>query len=95
VWGVSFFDALYPSNEIPRELKFAQLSLAVESQAGNELMPNDLPTDKGAIVKERIEGAVEIAYANPASRSRTPAFAKADALLSSLLERGGLKLVRG
>ena len=93
VWGVSFFDALYPSDEIPRELKYAQLALAVEANAGNDLQPND--DGKGQVIKERIEGAVEIAYANPTSRSRTPAFAKADALLSSLLVSNGLSLVRG
>lgn len=94
VWGVSFFDALYPSDEIPRELKYAQLSLAVESHGGADLLPNELPSEKGAIIKERIEGAIEIAYANPSSRSRTPAFAKANALLSSLLKSGGMTLVR-
>lgn len=94
VWGVSFFDALYPNDEIPRELKYAQLALAVEAQAGNDLMPNELPGEQGAVIKERIEGAVEIAYANPTSRRRTPAFAKADALLSSLLKSNGLTLVR-
>lgn len=93
VWGVSYFDALYPSDEIPRELKFAQLALAVEANAGNDLQPND--SGKGAIIKERIEGAVEIAYANQTGRARSPAFAKAEALLSSLLVSGGLKLVRG
>ena len=94
VWGVSFFDALYPSDSIPRELKYAQLSLAVEAQNGADLLPSELPSAKGAIIKERIEGAVEIAYANNADRSRTPAFAKANALLSSLLKSGGLTLAR-
>lgn len=92
VWGVGFFDALLPSNEIPRELIFAQLSLAVESFAGNELMPND--DGKGAIIKERIEGAIEIAYQNNSGRQRPPAFAKANALLSSLLKHNGLVLAR-
>lgn len=92
VWGVGFFDALLPSNEIPRELIYAQLSLAVEAFAGNDLMPND--DGKGAIIKERIEGAIEIAYQNSGGTKRPPAFSKANALLSSLLKYNGMILAR-
>lgn len=92
-WGIVYDYALYSSTEIPRELEYAQLALAIEAR-DNDLQPNQLPSDKGPVTSETIEGAVSIAYANPGSRSRTPAFAKPEALLANLYKRNGLTLVR-
>ncbi|WP_444959676.1 DnaT-like ssDNA-binding protein [Microbulbifer sp. VVAC002] len=92
-WGISYPDALFPSNEIPRELVYAQLALAIEARE-NDLQPNRLPTDTGPITKERVEGAIDVTYAAPIQQQFTPAFAKADALLAPLLKNNGLFLVR-
>lgn len=78
-------------NEIPREAKYAQLALAMERSQGRDLMPTQMPSDKGAVVKERVEGVVERQYSdNPHGRQRVPAFAKAEALMAPLYRRNGL-----
>jgi len=92
-WGIAYPDALFPSDQIPRELIYAQLALAIDAQ-DNDLQPNRLPTDTGPVTKERVEGAVEVTYAAPVQQQYTPAFAKADALLAPLLKNNGLFLVR-
>ncbi len=91
-WGIGFRNALFPSTEIPQELEYAQLQLALDA-IDNDLQPNILPSDKGQVIREKID-VIEIAYENGGKRSRTPAFAKAEAHLASLYVNSGLKLVR-
>ncbi|NYZ69113.1 hypothetical protein H0A36_24130 [Endozoicomonas sp. SM1973] len=79
--------------EIPRNLEYGQLQLALEARE-HDLMPNRLPGEKGAVIKERVEGAVEVAYANNGTPDKVPAFAKAEALLAQLYKKNGLFLVR-
>lgn len=93
VWDVAYPGALTPGDSIPSELEKAQLALALEAR-DVDLLPTRLPTDKGSVQKERVEGAVEVVYNNPATVQHVAAFAKADALLAPLLKRNGLFLVR-
>jgi hypothetical protein len=87
-------DAYWPSTSIPRELQYAQLSLALEINAGHELQPTFDPT-KQSIVRKKMDKLGEIAYSDPTqSRSHTPAFAKADTLLKPLLRNQGFFIVR-
>ena len=93
VWDVAYPGVLAPNDSIPRELQKAQLALAVEAR-DNDLLPTRLPSDTGPVIKEKVEGAVEVAYANPGKVNHVAAFAKSDALLAPLLKRNGLTLVR-
>ena len=91
--GVWVDNMLVGSDSIPRELEYAQLSLAMEAK-DIDLQPNRLPTDKGAVIREKVEGAVEVVYANNGNVSSVSAFAKPEALLTPLYKRNGLTLVR-
>lgn len=86
--------ALIGSDYIPRELFYAQLALAIEA-ISNDLLPNVLPQDAGAVISKEV-GEIKIAYAQPdtGSRSKMPAFSKADALLAVLYKQNGLFAVR-
>jgi len=84
---------LVGSTTIPRELRYAQMALAIEAQS-SDLMPSRLPSDKGPVTQESVEGAVSVSYANTGRLSSVPAFAKADALLTPLMKRNGLTVVR-
>lgn len=92
--GVYVDGLLVGSTSIPRELRYAQMALAVEAQT-SDLMPTRLPTDKGPVTQESVEGAVSVSYANSGRLNSIPAFAKADALLAPLMKRNGLSVVRG
>lgn len=93
-YGISFPDALYSKTDIPRNLEYAQLALAIEA-INNDLMPTILPSDTGAQSSVKIEGAVEVVYRDPTGGgARVPAFAKAEALLSVLYKNNGLTLIR-
>ena len=85
--------ALLGSSEIPRELEYAQLALALEAK-DHDLLKNRLPYDQGPVVKKKVEGAIEVEYANPGTVHNVSAFAKADALLAPLYKKNGLFLVR-
>lgn len=91
-WDISFRGALFPSTEIPRELIYAQMQLALDA-IDNDLMPNRLPADKGPVIREKVD-VIEVAYENTGRQSRIPAFAKAEALLAHLYKNSGLTLVR-
>ena len=82
------------SDEIPNQLIYAQYALAMESFAGNDLLPTRQPTDPAQFTRQKL-GPLELEYSEPkVSRSFTPAFSKADALLSQLFKRNGLAMIR-
>jgi hypothetical protein len=85
--------ALQTNDYMPRELEYATCALAVEANT-NDLQPTRLPSDKGPVVTERVEGAITVEYANTGKVLPVAAFAKADALLNTLLRRRGLFAVR-
>lgn len=83
------------TTEIPRELKKAQMQLAIESFLGNDLQPTRLANATGSVLSEKIDGVGEVVYSDSArGRLSVPAFAKANALLAVLFKRSGLELVR-
>ena len=53
----------YDSEEIPSLVKNCQMELALEINSGIDLYA---PSDVLPVVKERVEGAVEVGYASPA-----------------------------
>ncbi len=90
--GVTIEDWNWSSNEIPRQLVNAQLNLAIEIGDGHDPLnptPVDLP-----IVKERVEGAVDVQYANPSSVSKVNKEQPSQVHINLLLKRSGLQLVR-
>lgn len=95
VWDVEQPGQLTPNDMIPRRLVYAQFQLALDAR-DIDLQPTvDISANQeGAIRSVSVEGAVSIAYDAPVKQSYTPAFAKADAHLSPLLERSGLSLIR-
>ena len=92
VWDVDLPGKLLGSTEIPRELEYAQYALAIDAR-DQDLQPNRLPSDKGAVIREKVEGAIEVVYAER-KQHFTPAFAKPDALLAPLYKNRGLSVIR-
>lgn len=80
------------SNEIPRQLIYAQCALAVDAMTV-DLLPTQDINSSGAVTQETV-GPVTTVYANNGIVRRVPALAKADALLRTLVKRSGLRLVR-
>lgn len=81
-----------PANEIPRNAIYAQCAFAIEAQ-NIDLLPTTDANASGPIISETV-GPITTAYANPGSVRRTPAVAKAETLLRTLLKRSGLTAVR-
>lgn len=84
---------LHASNAIPAQLIKAQYALALNAK-DTELQPNRLPSDKGRVLKERVEGAVEVVYSDTGSKPHTPSFTTVEALLQALSKSSGVVLVR-
>lgn len=86
---------LLPSDEIPREAKYAQMALAIEAYTA-DLLPTIEADAKGSVIEERVEGAVTVKYAAPPGGTVmwVSAFAKADALLATLYRNNGLTLLK-
>ncbi len=79
------------SDQIPRELRNAQMAAAVELHNGEELLENE--ADTGPVKRERI-GPIETEYATRARTVGPSAFAKPYAQLAPLLRNNGLRAVR-
>lgn len=91
--GVYVDNQLRASNEIPRELFYGQLALAVAADT-IDLMPTRAANATGPIIENRVEGAVTRKYANPGTVSPVAAVSEAEALLRVLEFRSGLRVVR-
>lgn len=78
-------------HEIPRQVVSAQLALIVEINGGADPFnpPADLP-----VVRERVEGAVEVEYANPGKVHKVAADAPSRTIINTLLKHSGLMLIR-
>lgn len=51
-----------PATEIPREIRMAQMQLALDTLVVGELLPTQAAPDRGTIIEETIEGAVSTKY---------------------------------
>lgn len=91
--GVYRDGQLLPHDEIPRELFYGQMALAIAANS-TTLMPTTEAQGKGPVTEERVEGAVTVKYANPGKVLSVAAVADADALLRVLECRSGLTVVR-
>jgi len=92
--GVYVDGQLQDYDEIPRELFYGQLALALSAHEGTSLMPVTAGNAKGPIIEETVHGAVSLKYANPGRVSNVAAVADAEALLRVLEKRSGLRVVR-
>ena len=77
----------WESDEIPRQVILCQMALALDINAGEDLFnrSSTLPT-----IRERVDGAVEVAYANPNVVGKVSTKSRATALLSVLMKRDGM-----
>lgn len=85
---------ILPSNLIPARIEYGQMALAVEIHA-DDLAPPEL--QKGAVVRERVEGAVERQYAEVANTGRLMRAAPdrpSRAQFADYLQKRGLFAVR-
>lgn len=79
--------------EIPRQVINAQLSLVLEVNAGDD--PRNPPANADLpVVRKRVEGAVEVEYANPGNISKVSKTAASTTQINLLLKQSGLSLVR-
>ena len=78
----------WDNDEIPTQVKQAQMALAIDINTGEDLW-NLSQGDATGIKRERVEGAVEVEYAVSDS-SRIPYRSRSKALLTSLMKYNGL-----
>jgi hypothetical protein len=74
----------YPDNRIPKNLRLAQIRLAIEALNGAELLPTLSGRAEDYVVKEKV-GPIETEFADPSGFSGLATFTAVDALLKPLL----------
>lgn len=82
----------WSNTEIPRQVINAQLTLALEIDAGEDPLnptPAELP-----VVSERVEGAVSVEYANPGQVLKVNKEQPSQTHIKLLLKNNGLAVVR-
>lgn len=84
----------FPTNSIPKALKFAQCQLCVEQNNGIVIMPS-VDNTGGFVIREKID-TIETMYSQKVVPSTQPYLPLVDSLLQSLLQNGGslLRCVR-
>jgi len=80
------------SDEIPRQVLNAQLALIIEIQNGED--PFNPSRATLPVVRERIEGAVEVEYANPGQSLKVSKTQASKTIINTLLRNSGLFAVR-
>lgn len=74
-----------PEDTIPKQLKNAQIQLAIENAAGVDLMPTG---DGREVIRKKID-VLETQWAPGSGGNAQPVFAKVQALLAPLMTSGG------
>lgn len=92
VWDYPLDGELYSSSSIPNELFYGQLAAAIEAM-DHDLLANTLPSNKGAVIKQKVDG-IETVYENRGHLQKVTSFAKAETQLHPLYRKGGLSIVR-
>jgi hypothetical protein len=82
----------WASNEIPRQVKLAQMQFAIDIQVFGIDPYNPPQSDSVAVKREKVDGAVEVEYAVTDS-VKLSRYSSSRALLNSLLVNSGLTLV--
>ena len=84
---VSSYECEYNNDEVPNNMKTAQIIAALLVDSGNDLQPI-----KGRATKSEKVDVLEVVYMDRASNSNT--YTKLDDLLRPFVNSGGLKLER-
>ena len=82
----------YPSTTLPQLLLDAEGALVMEVNAGND--PFNPPLGSLPVIRERVEGAVEVEYSDPQGQYLAATARPAVRLINQLLVSGGLFAVR-
>jgi len=90
--GVEIEGWYWSADEIPRQVLNAQLSLALEVNAGED--PYNPSAAVLPTVRKRVEGAVEIEYANPDKVTKVNKTQASNVHIKLLLKNSGLFAVR-
>lgn len=85
--GVYVYGTALADDAIPQSLKDAQCRLALDADAGVDLMPNVAVGAKGSVVSEKVD-VVEVSYAEGANNTQ-PIFQAVNGLLKPLMKSGG------
>ena len=85
--GVYVYGTALADDAIPQSLKDAQCRLALDVDAGVELMPTVAVGAKGSVVSEKVD-VVEVSYAEGANNTQ-PVFTAVNGLLKPLMKSGG------
>lgn len=85
--GVYVYGALLADDAIPQSLIDAQIRLALDVDAGTELMPNIGVGASGSVIREKVD-VVEVQYAEGYNNSQ-PIFVAVNGLLKPLMKAGG------
>ena len=88
--GVYVDDEIVAHDAIPQLLKYAQAQLAMDAQTA-DLMPTGAGRE---VIRERVEGAVEVEYNPLGITNIQPVLQKAKALLAPLMMTSYLRTVR-
>lgn len=90
--GVEIEGWEWSSSEIPRQVLNAQLALIVEIQNGED--PFNPSRAALPMIRERIEGAVEVEYANPGQSLKVSKTQASKTIINTLLRNSRLFAVR-
>lgn len=82
----------WSSVEIPRQVKNAQLALCLEADASQDLF--NPPDAALPVIRQKVDGAVEVEYANPGQALKVNKTQKSRAHINILLKNSGMFLVR-
>ena len=82
----------WTSTEIPRQVLNAQLALIVEIHSGED--PYNPSQSALPVISKKVDGAVEVKYANPVSALKVSKTQKSRTLINLLLKNSGLFAVR-
>lgn len=85
--GVYVYGTELADDAIPQSLLDAQCRLALDADAGVELLPNVPVGGRGSVVREKVD-VVEVQYAEGYNNA-TPIFTAVNGLLKPLLKAGG------
>lgn len=85
--GVYVYGTLLANDAIPQSLIDAQIRLALDVDAGTDLMPNIGVGASGSVIKEKVD-VVEVSY-HPGYNNSQPIFVSVNGLLKPLLNAGG------
>jgi len=90
--GVEIEGWEWSSDEIPRQVLNAQLALIIEINAGED--PHNPSGATLPVIRKRVEGAVEVEYANPGVPMKVSKTQASRTIINTMLRNSGLFAIR-